>query len=1537
MNYLDPLTGLNLSSGGLLGSLSPSIGNLSFLREIWIFPVKFHLKLAVSLDYEYYVSITTLFRETFRLSYPIAPTSKTFTWELLRRWECGIPPFIRNLTLLNTLSLANWGLVPDFFHRLSSLRRIALPGNDLVGTIPPSLYGLSSLEELYLDYNKLTGRLPSNLGLILPRLRILSLNDNQLTGPLPPSVLSSSALEILDVTQNSLSVKVVITSREACNLSLFGEDDEKKFIDALSFCSKLEVLDIGNNQMRGFLPESLWNLSTNLSFLSLASNAFSGDVPSSVGNLSSLTSLDLSRNIPGSLGNISSLIELHLGLNGTIPSSLGKCTGLTLDQNNLTGEKPRQLFELSSLSISLNLGNNHFTGQLPPENLIMLFFVFYQQKRKVKLDLSEPICSESLIQVSYKMLYEATDGFSTRNFIGEGSFSSIYRGCLDKDGMVVAVKVLNLHHRGDSKSFIPECEALRNARHRNLAKVITCCSSFDFQGNKFKAIVPRLGLLQRVRIALDVAYALDYLHRHVGQTIIHWDIKPSNILLDKNLVAHVGDFGLSKILHSEYQFAYLPNEESVMTSWNNDSLSFCQWRGITCGPRHQRVTVLNLTSCGLFGTLSPSMGNLSFLREIHVQNNSFSGEIPPEVGRLFRLQVLRLNNNSFVGNIPASISNCSNLQVLHLGFNNLVGKIPDEIGSLSNLNLLITHRNRLAGGFPRFIGNLTSLQTLSFADCGLGGSIPDIFHQLTSLTRIAIPGNNFVGTVPPSLYNLSSLEQLFIDNNQLTGTLPTNLGSFQPGLRVLSLNDNRFTGPLPPSILSSSELAILDVARNNLSGKIVITSRQVCNLLIVSLSSNQFGSGDEDEMEFIDAMSICRELEVLDVGYNQLRGFMPESLGNLSTKLYFLSFASNAFSGRLPSSVAKLSNLTSLDLSSNQLTGTIPADIGNLQNLRRLDLKQNNFSGNIPGSLGNLSLLIDLHLGSNQLNGAIPSSLGKCKRLIGLTLDQNNLSGVIPRQLFELSSLSITLNLGSNQLSGLIPQEIGTLQNINEIIFANNRLSGELPSSLGSCSSLQNLDVSNNFFRGVLPSSLRSLRALENLDISHNNFTGHIPSYLEAMPLENLNISFNGFEGEVLKRGVFSNASAVSIVGNTRLCGGISELRLSKCSSKKKNRLSLAVILVISIISVLLCAAVVLFFVFYRRKREVQDDPLEQISGDSLLQVSYEMLHKATDGFSGKNFIGEGSFSSVYRGYLGKEGVVVAVKVLNLHRRGGSKSFISECEALRNARHRNLAKVVTCCSGIDFQGNEFKAIVYEFMSNGSLDQWLHNEQDEVPRLSLLQRVCIALDVAYALDYLHHRAGKTIVHCDLKPSNILLDEDMVAHVGDFGLSKILHSEYQNRQHSSSAGVRGTIGYAAPEYGVGSKVSTSGDLYSFGILLLEMMTSKRPTDAIFGDGLSLHNYAKKAMDDDGALEIINDDNGERNNEGESTAFMKNKACLRLLLEIGVSCSMDSPQHRMGMTRVIQELQLIKDAILGDFSISHSFQKPVVKTESAALLVG
>nr|XP_023923233.1 receptor kinase-like protein Xa21 [Quercus suber] len=282
---------------------------------------------------------------------------------------------------------------------------------------------------------------------------------------------------------------------------------------------------------------------------------------------------------------------------------------------------------------------------------------------------------------------------------------------------------------------------------------------------------------------------------------------------------------------------------------------------------------------------------------------------------------------------------------------------------------------------------------------------------------------------------------------------------------------------------------------------------------------------------------------------------------------------------------------------------------------------------------------------------------------------------------------------------------------------------------------------------------------------------------------------------------------------------------------------------------------------------------------------------------------------------------IVAVKVLNLQRRGASRSFFSECETLKNIRHRNLVKIITSCSSVDFHVNDFKALVFEFMPNGNLENWLHDvetdfKQVEIKNLNLLQRKNIAIDVACALNYLHHCCPMPVVHCDLKPGNILFDYDMTAHVGDVGLAKF-HLELTNLKQSSSIGIRGTIGYTPPEYGLGSEVSTKGDVYSYGIILLEMITRKRPTDSMFDGVLNLHNYANIAWPNR-VLEIADpkllNNNDEVIGNHNCTPTNRMNECLISMVKLGLACSMELPQEQWDINKAISELQLVRDILLG-----------------------
>ncbi|CAL9091834.1 unnamed protein product [Musa textilis] len=673
--------------------------------------------------------------------------------------------------------------------------------------------------------------------------------------------------------------------------------------------------------------------------------------------------------------------------------------------------------------------------------------------------------------------------------------------------------------------------------------------------------------------------------------------------------------------------------------------------------------------------------------------------------------------------------------------------------------------------------------------------------------------------------------------------------------------------------------------------------------------------------------NLSKSLERLHIQHNQIGGNIPAEIGNLMN-LTTIDASSNHLHGIIPPTLGRLSRLERLHLERNQFVREIPATIGNLSSLVELDLSGNYFMGEIPATLGNLSRLDSLLLHTNELYGSIPPSLGKCP-LDKLNLASNHLTGEVPKEILSIPTLSIFINVSNNSLVGSLPSELGNLKSIETIDVSNNRLSGEIPGSITGCQVLQNLYVQRNFFRGRID-AFDQLKGLRVLDISSNNFSGHIPDLLGRLRgMTYLNLSFNDLDGEVPEDGIFGNASAFSVVGNSKLCGGIPELRLPSCTSQKKSS-SVKLIAITSVVGGILCITC-LISLLVARHRIRKSSRLSSVTScirEQHRKVSFAELLRATNEFSPANLIGMGSFGSVYKGIVDWEDhMIVAVKVLNLQRRGASRSFLAECEALRNIRHRNLVKVLTSCSGVDFRGNDFKALVFEFLPNGSLDKWLHpperDEQGSLRMLSLLQRLNISIDVASALAYLHHHVPSPIVHCDLKPSNVLLDHDMVARVGDFGLARILNKIMSKsfQRSTNSATLKGSIGYAAPEYGMGNKVSIQGDVYSYGILLLEVFTGRRPTDDGFKAGLNLHRYVEMALPDQVAdimdpNLLLGTGEGEVHPANPSANWPNIRAveCVTSVLRVGILCSKESPKERRDMEDVIRELHDIRDAFLG-----------------------
>ncbi|XP_054823871.1 probable LRR receptor-like serine/threonine-protein kinase At3g47570 [Prosopis cineraria] len=964
----------------------------------------------------------------------------------------------------------------------------------------------------------------------------------------------------------------------------------------------------------------------------------------------------------------------------------------------------------------------------------------------------------------------------------------------------------------------------------------------------------------------------------------------------------------------------------ILDSWNA-STHFCNWHGITCGHKHHRVTRLVLEDYQLSGTLSPFIGNLSFIRYISLGANKFHGEIPQEFGHLFRLQELYLENNTLTGEFPVNVTSCSNLRYFSFGGNHLIGKIPMEIDSLQKLEEIYLPVNNFTGEIPISIGNISSLRLLSLGRNNLEGTVPETLGHLQKLGTIAIGSNKLSGTIPSSIYNLSSLTWLGVANNQLNGSLPVNMFLTLPNLQLVEVDMNQFSGPIPTSLVNASRLVRLALAANHLTGLVPDLGKSH-DLSVLNIGHNDLGSNSAEDLEFLKSLINCSKLKAIELSSSNFGGHLPNFIGNLSTHLKGLYLSDNQISGEIPEALGNLVNLWVIDMDNNHLTNTIPTTFGKLQKMQALYLVGNRLSGEITPFIGNLSQLFDLDLSGNMLEGPIPPSIRNCQKLQKLDLSRNKFSNTMPVEIFDLPSLSILLNLSHNSFSGKLPKEVGKLKNIDELDFSHNHLPGNIPETIGDCKSLEYLFLQGNFFQEIIPLSLASLKGLRYLDLSENNLSGSVPKELQDISvLEYLNVSFNMLDGEVPKRGVFSNASAISLTGNSELCGGIPDLKLPPClvkvTGERKHHTSGLVAAICCVVAFLLILSSILAIYYYKRKRS-KKYPSNSPAIDMLPKVSFQSLHNATNGFSANNMIGFGRFGSVYKGSLESHDVV-AIKVLNLQIKGADKSFVAECNSLKNRRHRNMVKIVTCCSSIDFKGHEFKALVYEYMVNGSLENWLHpGAKDQVhPRILILDQIInILLDVASALQYLHHECEQPLVHCDLKPSNVLLDGDMVAHLSDFGLARIFSTiEGKINKQSSTIGIKGTIGYVPPEYGMGLDVSIQGDMYSFGILILEMLTKKRPTADICEDGHNLHKFVEIAFPDK-LLEVVNpsilpreSEHRMQISEGSLEDLIQVQPnvvkCLCSLVRIGLACSVESPHERISAVEVVRELISIKSS--------------------------
>lgn len=602
---------------------------------------------------------------------------------------------------------------------------------------------------------------------------------------------------------------------------------------------------------------------------------------------------------------------------------------------------------------------------------------------------------------------------------------------------------------------------------------------------------------------------------------------------------------------------------------HEDPENVCPSNGMPCRQPTKRVDSIILPGLLLEGTLSASLGNLSFLSIFDLSNNYFTGRIPQELGRLVELVTLSLSANAFSGSIPIELGLLQKLEYLDLQSNKLENAIPSSLGNCSSLKSLLLGSNLLSSSIPRHLGNLRELTHLSIYS-------PRSSFYSPSSNNI---GGNISGYIPPEIGNCSNLVVLDLGENIIHGLVPMSI--FQLSLTVLDLGGNRLTLTIPEAIGNLSQLTRLHLNSNNITGRIPQAIANLSQLTHLFLDSNLLTGS------IPKSITTLNKLEVLNLSENNLEGQIPEYICNCM-KLTDLNMRSNLLSGRMPQNLHNCSALRRLTVSENSLSGDL--EIGFPTSMEIISAHSNHFSGTLPVSLVNCSRLQVLDLKHNQLKGEL-LHLSNLDDFRVLSVGNNNLSGRIPQSMTNFTMLGV-LDLSNNKFSGEIPLDLGKLQGfsikgssrldvdilyvniqiemkgpeytlayilVTNTIFdlSNNNFEGEIPASMGSLQSLRFLNLSGNHLEGKIPESLIQISTLVLLDLSKNNLSGEIPQNLTTL----YNMLLIDFSSNSLCGPIPSGIQSVTSFQNNKcLCGypvsrcdGVHRVKESGNKSKNVN------------------------------------------------------------------------------------------------------------------------------------------------------------------------------------------------------------------------------------------------------------------------------------------------------------------------------------------------------------------------------------------------
>ncbi|GKU94339.1 hypothetical protein SLEP1_g7843 [Rubroshorea leprosula] len=798
-----------------------------------------------------------------------------------------------------------------------------------------------------------------------------------------------------------------------------------------------------------------------------------------------------------------------------------------------------------------------------------------------------------------------------------------------------------------------------------------------------------------------------------------------------------------------------------------------------------------------------------------------------------QLEFISVFGNQLSGNIPSYLGNISSLRYLDLEVNQFVGEVPQEFGNLVNLEILRLSHNRLCGNLPRELGDLKNLTSFRINDNHFKGSIPDFIQNWKQLTRLEMQASGLEGPIPSSISVLKNLVDL-------------------------KISDINGTNQAFPDLSNMTSLRRIILKQCNIYGEIP---------------------------DYIWQMS---DLRILDLSFNSLNGELPNVIAAPNIKYIFLT--NNSLGGNVPKSVLKRG--TAVDLSYNNFTWQGPeqpacgwnANVNlfrssSKQNLSRVlpcvnDFKCHKYGHSLYVNCGGDDVKISgiTYVGDGRSNSAA-ASLYQGSDNWGFSSsgdfrDDNDEQNPPSRFLARLQPSNIPELYATARLSPLsLTYYRYCLENGSytvSLYFAEIQFSKD--ATFGS--------LGRRLFDIYIQDELRE----PNFDIEANAggvLTPFTKKFNASVTDGKLEIRFywagKGTQA-IPSRGVYGPLiSAISVEPNFR----------PRYAEKKTKRIVPVAVGVVGSYLVLLALGVLWWRYYFRSKKRRQDRKELNIQ-TSLFTL--KQIKAATNNFDPVNKLGEGGFGPVYKGEL-SDGTVIAVKQLSSKSSQGNREFLNEVGMISCLQHPNLVTFYGCC----IEGDQL-LLVYEYMENNSLSRALFGR---LMNLDWPTRHRICVGVARGLAFLHEESTYKVVHRDIKGTNILLDRDLNPKISDFGMAK-LHGE--DKTHISTR-IAGTIGFIAPEYALWGYLTYKADVYSFGIVALEIVSGRNNMTLGPEEKYAcLLDWACQLLKNGNLLELVDAKLGTELNTAEAVGMIK----------VALLCTNVSPALRPKMSEVVGMLE-------------------------------